>query len=210
MAVTSWEQASAKQRRIIAGLALALVILGGWRAWGGLSSGQGNFPLGDAAFRQREEQLAALRRETIVLNARAAEVRDLRKELAGMRGSVWMVDKQNPIAEVAAEFNRLAAQGQIRLQQTGRPIINTLPQYEYIQEVEFSLQMQGTMREVARLLAFLEQSERRFIWKQASFRSLAGTPQTAGTVMLNGVVKVYLLTPQATRLLEAKKEATTR
>lgn len=157
-----------------------------------------------------------------LINKQARELRDTRKQLArlsqeGMQGNrrlqglqdqgalFWTVGSERQAEqEIIEHFNRVARNAQINKHQIRTPRSAPLPNYAYLYEVEFSVSLTSTMKEITRLLQEMEKTEHLFQWTQCSISVLNRRAPTE--VRLTGKVRAVVLRPEARAILEGKRE----
>ncbi|MDX9980594.1 MAG: hypothetical protein RBU25_11270 [Lentisphaeria bacterium] len=157
-----------------------------------------------------------------LINEQAKELRAARKQLArlsqeGAQGNRRLQDLQDQSApfwtvsserqaeqEIIEHFNRAARNAQINKHQINKPRSAPLPNYAYLYEVEFSVSLTSTMKEITRLLQEMEKTEHLFQWTQCSISVLNRRAPTE--VRLTGKVRAVVLRPEARAILEGKQE----
>jgi hypothetical protein len=157
-----------------------------------------------------------------LIGEQAKEVRSARKQLGrlsregqqGDRRLLELQDQATPVWTVSSErqaeqeiiehFNRVARSAQISKHQVRAPRSAPLPNYAYLYEVEFSVSLTATMKEITRLLQEMEKTDHLFQWTQCSISVLNRRAPTE--VRLTGKVRALVLRPEAQVILEGKPE----
>ena len=148
--------------------------------------------------RRLQKRLAAIEAEQSAMNQEVAKLRE-------KAAPFWQVQgKTPPVVEVPAAFAKLAQQAQVKVQQVGAPMANKMLDLTHVREVEFSVQVNGSMREIGRLLAQVEQSTQKLLWKNVTIRP--DNPTSPKMVLLNGRIRALVLSPEATRFLSGAVE----
>jgi Sec-independent protein translocase protein TatA len=153
--------------------------------------------------RERREKHDALQAK---LDARESELASLREQTAPF----WRVDDRNPARQkgiVQNEVNRLLSKANIRGvdYQVINPRRLDLPDKTLVYEVEVTVNMTASMREIARVLAEVDRSEQRLTWSQCSIAPL--NLRDTSKVRLTGTLRALVLSPDAVELLAGTTEA---
>jgi len=189
-----WHKLTGRQR-LLALVAVLLAVLVAGRFAGPVL---GRLPLPEN-IRAQERELLRRQQRLAELKARrqardAALVR-LRQQAAPF----WHLQSKTPAVEVTAEFARLARQADVKIQQVGAPRTDRVANTNHVREVEFTVRLMASMREVTRLLAQLEQSPNVFLWSKCDIRP--DNRRAPKAVVLNGRIKALVLSPEASRFL---------
>ncbi len=131
-----------------------------------------------------------------------ADVQRLRKKAA-----VFWVRKDAGVPveqEVLDEFNDIARLASVNIQ-SREPRLVRIPNAANVQEVELRIEMRGiSMKEFTRLLKEIARSKRKFYW--ASCKIDPDNVQKPTGIRVTGRLKAYVLTDEATRLLNMGDE----
>lgn len=121
-------------------------------------------------------------------------------ELQDRAAPFWTVSSERQAEqEIRQHFDRVARNAQISKHQTHQPRSAQLANHDYLQEVEFSVTLTATMREITRLLSEMEKTDHLFQWTQCSISVLNRRAPTE--VRLTGKVRALVLRPEAQAIL---------
>lgn len=148
--------------------------------------------------RTSRKRLAKLSRENVQGENRLAELR-------AKASPFWTVEsEQGALQEIRSNFDRIARKAMISKQQVFSPRKADLPNYDYLYEVEFSVTITATMKEITRLLYEMEKADHVFQWTQCSIT--VTNRRTPTEVRLNGKVRAVVLRPEAQAILANREE----
>jgi|GEM_PF-2716559 len=155
-----------------------------------------------ALLQQRREKLDALQAK---LEARDSELAELRRQAAPF----WRIDDRNAARQkgiIQNEVNRLLTKANIRGvdYQVINPRRIDLPEKALVYEVEVTVNMTASMREIARVLAEIDRSEQQLTWSQCSVAPL--NLRDTSKVRLTGTLRALVLSPDAVALLGGSSE----
>ena len=155
-----------------------------------------------------EEQTNQLRTARKLLAKLSRERIQDERHLAELRAEAspfWnVVSEQHADQEIRESFDRVARKAQISKQQVFSPRKANLSNYGYLYEVEFSVSLTATMKEITRLLYEMEKSDHVFQWTQCS---ITVTNRRAPTeVRLSGKIRAVVLRPEAQAILASRAE----
>lgn len=155
-----------------------------------------------ARLEQRQEKLDGLQGK---IEARDTELADLRQQAAPF----WRIDDRNPVRQkgiIQNEVNRLLTKANIRGvdYQVINPRRIDLPEKTLVYEVEVTVNMTASMREIARVLAEIDRSEQQLTWSQCSVAPL--NLRDTSKVRLTGTLRALVLSPDAVALLGGSSE----
>ncbi len=156
----------------------------------------GGLPLPGAISRE-EKRLEDLQRTFKRLQK---DRRQLEEDLDHLRSAArpfWSVEGRLPAAEVQSQFDKLARRARVTIQSVGAPQVHKVS--EQVRSVELAVRFRGTMREVARLLAELEKSDRPFYWLSLNIRP--DSLRDPKGVSLTGKIQALVLSPEAARMI---------
>lgn len=139
------------------------------------------------------------------LEARETELAQLRQQVAPF----WRIEDRNPARQkgiIQNEVNRLLTRASIRGvdYQVINPRRLDLPEKTLVYEVEVTVNMTSSMREIARVLAEIERSEQRLTWSQCTIAPL--NLRDTSKVRLTGTLRARVLSPEAVELLAGNSE----
>ena len=146
--------------------------------------------------------LEGLRKDLAVMRKKVSELEQERDALRRKATPFWQVESKNAEQAVVAEFTKIARRAKVSTHRVDKPRKNRVLDLNDVFEIEFSVQVTASMREVSRLLAEMELSEQRFYWTQCSIRP--DNIRAPKNVRLIGRVKALVLSSEASRFLAAK------
>jgi len=189
-----WQNLNRKQRLMaVVVLVLAVLLL---VRYSGLSSGELPLP---ATIRALEAERAELRERVRMLRLRRQKEDRVLAGIQALAAPFWEVERSRPEAVVPAEFQRLARENQVQVTSVREPRTREYLGLEHVREVEFAFQINGTMKEVSRLLTPLARVRPAFFWSQCTIRP--DPPRAPKSVRLNGKLRALVLSAEATRFL---------
>lgn len=191
-----WQRLTGRQRLLAAVAAVLAIMLAGKYFGGSLPMDDLPLPK-NIAYQERElrrsrGELGELLEQRQALDARLAELRQ-------KAASFWQIEGRAPQVEVPAEFSRLARQAQVNPQQVGAPRVNKVMDLAHVREVEFSIRLSASMREVSRLVAQMDGAPHAFYWSRCNIRP--DNIRSPKGVVLNGRIVALVLSADACRFL---------
>jgi len=199
--MTASGDGGARRKKILLLLALALAVVFAIQFSGFLP---GELPTKSLIDEQAKELRAARRllarhsREDMQDSLRLLELHDLATPF-------WTVSSERQAEqEIVESFNRVARNAQISKHQIRTPRSVPLQNYAYLYEVEFTVSLTATMKEITRLLQEMEKTDHLFHWSQCSISVLNRRAPTE--VRLTGKVRAVILRPEARAILDEKRE----
>ena len=183
-----------------------MLLVGGWVVVVGLRYSDlptDQFPL-PGNIRTQEEELVRLQKDIEVLRLERGNRERAFTKLRTQASPFWQIRGKTPHVEVPAEFTKLARQAQVKVQTVGAPRSNKLLDLAHIREVEFSVRVTSSMREVSRLLDQVDRADHELHWKSLSLRPDNRTAPKA--VVLNGRVRALVLSADAADFLAEGEE----
>ncbi len=199
----AWQRMTGRQRflsLIMLVLGVLLVLRYGNVPWNDLPL-PANIENAEKRYRKLQDRLAKLEEKE---RLRASEFARLRQRAAPF----WQVQGRAPAEEVRAEFQRLAKKVDVKYQQLGVAQTKALPELDHVREVEFSIRLTASMREVTRLLYEMEKAQPVFYWGRCTIKPDNRTRPKA--VTLAGHIKALVLTAEATEFLAVPAEEETK
>ncbi len=152
---------------------------------------------------REQEQLLSSRQKTLLELKKERQAKELAlTKLQQQAESFWKVAEQSPSVAVPTEFKKLARDAQTNPQQIGAPRMNKVLDLNHVREVEFNVRLTAPMREVTRLLAQMEKSEKNFYWNRCNINP--DNPRSPKQVTVNGRVKALVLSAETSRFLSGK------
>lgn len=136
-----------------------------------------------------------------LVEKRAAEL-GRRAEVLALADPLWRSGHRPAQAVVQDEFEDLARRARVVIQTLGSPRITDYS--DNIQQVELTVRIRASMREIARLFVQVDAADPPFFWSQCTIRP--NNPKNPSGVVLSGRVATLMLKPEATKLLDAGKQ----
>jgi hypothetical protein len=152
-----------------------------------------------------EDEVSSLeerRKDLAVMRKKVEEVDEARAALRAKASPFWQIESKNAEQAVVAEFTKIARRAQVSTHRVDKPRRNKVLDLNDVFEVEFSVQVTASMREVSRLLAEIEASEQRFYWTQCSIRP--DNIRAPKNVRLIGRLRALVLSSEASEFLSGK------
>lgn len=195
-----WQRWSGKQRL----MAVTTVVLAALLTvqYSGVSAA--GLPL-PATIRDLEQERAELQERVRTLRMKRDRESRVLTELNALAAPFWEVERTRPEALVTAEFQRLARANQVQIALVSNAQTREYLGLEHVREVELGFQINGTMKEISRLLGPLETARPAFYWSQCTIRP--DNPRTPKTIRLKAKVRALVLSAEATRLLAGRSRA---
>jgi hypothetical protein len=139
------------------------------------------------------------------IEARDTELAELRQQVA----SFWRIDNRNAAQQKGAiqnEVTRLLTKASISNAeyQVINPRRLDLPEKTLVYEVQVTVNMTASMREIARVLTEIDRSEQRLTWSQCNIAPL--NLRDTSKVRLTGTLRALVLSPDAVALLGGGSE----
>jgi len=171
-----------------------------------------------AAFPELPTQ-GAIVTERELLGKRQGQLAELEEKLAAQQGELaalrdaaaplWMIDDRNVAKQkgfIQTEVNRLIDQASIRGvdYQVMNPKRNDIPDKTHVYDVEVTVNITASMKEITRVLEQIELSPRELTWGQCSI-----TPynlRDPSKVRLTGTIRARVLSPDAVDFLKPAAE----
>lgn len=155
-----------------------------------------------ALLQKRRDQLQALQDQ---LEARETQLAELRQ----LAAPFWMIDDRNAARQKSLlqnEVNRVLARANIRGvdYQVVNPRRLEVQDKTLIYEVEATVNMTASMREIARVLAEVDRSPQMLTWSQCTIAPLNLRDTTK--VRLTGTLRAQVLSPEAVALVRGGSE----
>jgi hypothetical protein len=148
-------------------------------------------------------RLKERRKDLAVIRRKVAAMEDARAELRAKAAPFWQIEGKNAEQAVVAEFTKIARRAKVSTHRVDKPHRNKVLDLNDVFEVEFSVQITASMREIARLLAELENAEQRFYWTQCSLRP--DNIRAPKNVRLIGRLKALVLSSDASEFLAGRE-----
>lgn len=190
----------ARRRKILLLLVLVLAVVFALQ-FSGLSLAE--LPT-NAVIEQQTTELHAARKLLAKLSRESARDEHHLAELRAQATPFWSVSEQHADQEIRQNFDRVARDAKISKQQVFAPRRADLQDYDYLYEVEFSVSLMGTMKEISRLLYEMEKSDHVFQWTQCSIAPANRRSPTE--VRLSGKIRALVLRPEAQAILANQAE----
>ena len=149
--------------------------------------------------RTQERQLLKRRRQLAELQAEREKRKQAFAALQQAAEPFWQIQGKTPAVEVPSEFAKLARQAQVKIEQVGAPRSGKVLDLNHVREVEFSVRLTASMREVSRLMAQMERDKNVFYWSRCNIRP--DNKRDPKAVVLTGQIRVLVLTPEASKFL---------
>ncbi len=154
---------------------------------------------------EQGKELRATRKQLARLSQEGAQGNRRLQDLKDQSSLFWTLSSERQAEqEIIEHFNRVARNAQINKHQISKHRSAPLPNYAYLYEVEISVSLTATMKEITRLLQEMEKTEHLFQWTQCSISVLNRRAPTE--VRLTGKVRAVVLRPEARAILEGKRE----
>jgi len=189
-----WQHLNGKQRL----MAVAVLVFAGLLLvqYSGVLPSE--LPLPDS-IRALQAKRAELQERVRMLRLRQEREERVLAGIKALAAPFWEVERSSPEAVVTAEFQRLARENQVRIATIRQARTREYLGLKHVREVEFDVQVNGTMKEISRLLTPLGTARPAFFWSQCTIRP--DNPKTPKTVRLNGKLRALVLSAEATRFL---------
>lgn len=123
-----------------------------------------------------------------------------REKLERLADPFWRSGHRSAQARVQSEFEQLSRRAHVMIQTLGSPHIRDYS--DTIEEVELTVRIRASMKEIARLLEEVEKADPPFFWTLCTIRP--NDPRDPSGVVLSGKVSVLMLKAEASRLLAGK------
>jgi hypothetical protein len=151
---------------------------------------------------KRREQLQSLQEQ---IDARQGQIAELKR----LTASFWKIEDRNPSRQkgvIQNEVNRVLGKANIRGvdYQVINPRRLDLPDKSQVYEIEVTVNMTASMREIARVLAEVDRSPQTLSWSQCSLAPM--NLRDTSKVRLTGTLKAQVLSPDAVDLLRGGSE----
>ena len=163
-----------------------------------------------AARIQAEERLLAERREQLQQLQDEVASRDGQvAELARLAAPFWSIDDRNSARQkntLQSEVTRVLTKANIRGvdYQIVNPRRLDIAEKSQVYEVEVTVNMTASMREIARVLAEIDRSTQALTWSQCNLAPL--NLRDTSKVRLTGTLRARVLSPDAAALLRGGSE----
>lgn len=163
---------------------------------------------------------AGIEAEQDELDRRRGQLQELQAQLATQEGDVaslrrvaaplWKISDRSAARQkgiIQREVNRLIDRANIRGvdYQVMNPKRREIPEMDHVYEVEVTVNITASMKEITRVLAEIDQSERLLNWSQCSI-----TPynlRDPNKVRLTGTLRALVLSPDVVEFLEPEETA---
>jgi len=194
-----WHKLNGRQRAMLAVVLVLAVLLG--LQYVSVPLEELPLPSSIAALEGKLEK----RREALAkLEAHRSEGQDALAKLGEKAGPFWQIQGKDPKVEVPNEFARLARKAQVTIQQVGAPRTEKVLDLTHVRAVEFSVRLTASMREISRLMAQIERSERVFYWSRCNIRP--DNKRAPKTAVLNGRIRALVLSAEASKFLSGEEQ----
>lgn len=158
----------------------------------------------DAALEREKQLLESRKKDLAVVQKRLETQGETIDRLRDQAAIFWRVPRKQCKQDVMAAFSKIARNAQVQRHRVDKPKENKVLNLENVYEVEFSVQVDATMREVTRLLAEIERSKERFFWSECTIRP--DNTRAPKKVRLTGKVRALVLSDDALDVLAGKTE----
>jgi len=155
-----------------------------------------------ALLQKRRDQVQALQEQ---IDAREAQVNELKQ----LTASFWMIDDRNAARQkgfLQNEVNRVLGKANIRGvdYQVINPRRLDIQDKTQVYEVEVTVNMTASMREISRVLAEVDRSPQTLAWSQCTIAPL--NLRDTSKVRLTGTLRALALAPEAVALVRGGSE----
>ncbi|MCK5801359.1 MAG: hypothetical protein KAI66_00935 [Lentisphaeria bacterium] len=162
----------------------------------------GRLPL-DGVIVGEEKKLARRLKQLHVVHEEEAARRGVILELRTLSETLWR-EKRNAKQEVVDEFDKLARAASVMGVRIASPRESKFMGSSEIKQVEVTVSLTASMREITRLLNAIEKSSKHFHWSQCTLRP---DNQKAPTkVRMTGRVRALVLSRDAEEFLSDKEK----
>ncbi len=188
-----WRQLSQRHRHMLV-LALLLIVLVLVKY---IDFSGDTLPLPHVMRARRSTLVDRQRHLAKLVRARERHDQTLARLQSRIAPQVWRMSDKVPATEVQGEVDRLARLAHVTIQTMGGQRVSDVG--NNLRNVELTVNLTGSMRDISRFLAVLDSAERRFYWRSCRLRP--ANARVPGSISLSGRLQAFYYTPEAERLL---------